>query len=451
MRANPIIRFAILLLCLCGAAAYAQGGSPPAGGQGLSSDVPTIVITTGTASAVNIAVVPFAFEAAGAPAETDVSDIVRMDLSRSGLFNALDKKDVVEFPSRGSDIKFPTWNLLKQQYITVGRVLDADGGAMRVEFELFDVAKQEKLLALAITGQRSDLRGVGHQIADLVYEKITGVRGAFWTRIAYVTAAGVSPNINYALMVADSDGYNPQVLVRSREPLLSPSWSPDGKKLAYVSFERGDSAIYIQEIATGARQVVSNRKGINGAPAFSPDGSRLALTLSYLGNPDIFIMDLGSRETKRITNHFSIDTEAQWMPDGQSLVFTSDRSGKPQLYQVSTAGGDATRLTFQGEYNAKPSISYDGKKFAMAQGTGNVYRIAVLDRSKGAGTMNVLSPGSVDESPSFAPNGSMLLYAATDGPRGVLYAVSANGRVRQRLVLADGDVREPAWGPFRQR
>jgi TolB protein len=450
MPANPIIRFASLLLCLLGTAVHAQG-TTPAAGQGLAGDVPTIVIRDGTGSALPIAVVPFAYEAAGAPAETDVSDVVRLDLARSGTFKSLDKKDVVEFPSRGADIKFPTWNLLKQSYLVVGRLADADGGAVRVEFELYDVPKQERLLGLAITGQRSDLRGVGHQIADLVYEKITGVRGAFWTRIAYVTANGVTPNINYALMVADSDGYNPQVLVKSREPLLSPSWSPDGKKLAYVSFERGDSAIYIQEIATGARQVVSNKKGINGAPAFSPDGSRLALTLSYLGNPDIFIMDLGSRETKRITNHFSIDTEAQWMPDGQSLVFTSDRSGKPQLYQVSAAGGDATRLTFQGEYNAKSSISYDGKKFAMAQGNGNVYRIAVLDRSKGAPTMTSLSVGNVDESPSFAPNGSMLLYAATEGPRGVLYAVSADGRVRQRLVLADGDVREPSWGPFRQR
>lgn len=448
MPVKPIIRFAGLLLCLFGAAAGAQ--STPAG-AGLSGDVPTIVIRDGQSSALPITVVPFAFEAAGVPAETDVSDVVRMDLARSGKFKALDKKDVVEFPARGSDIRFPTWNLLKQAYIVVGRMTDAEGGAMRVEFELYDVAKQERMLGLAITGQRTDLRGVGHQIADLIYEKITGVRGAFWTRIAYVTAAGVSPSINYALMVADSDGYNPQVLVRSREPLLSPSWSPDGRKLAYVSFERGDSAIYIQEIATGSRQVVSNRKGINGAPAFSPDGSKLALTLSYLGNPDIFVMDLASRETRRLTNHFSIDTEAQWMPDGQTLVFTSDRSGKPQLYQVPASGGDATRLTFQGEYNAKSSVSYDGKMFAMAQGTGNVYRIAVLDRSTGAGTMKPISPGSVDESPSFAPNGSMLLYAATDGPRGVLYAVSADGRVRQRLVLADGDVREPSWGPFRQR
>lgn len=447
MRANPIARFAVgLLLSLLGAAALAQAPT-----SGLSSDTPVIDITKGTSTAVPIAVVPFAFEGAGTPAETDVSDVVRMDLARSGQFKTLAKGDVVEFPSRGGDIKFPTWNMLKQSHIVVGRVADAEGGALRVEFELYDVAKQERLLGLAITGQRSDLRGVAHQIADLIYEKILNVRGAFWTRVAYVTAAGVAPNINYALMVADSDGYNPQVVVRSREPLLSPAWSPDGRKLAYVSFERGDSAIYIQEISTGSRQVVSNRKGINGAPSFSPDGSKLALTLSYLGNPDIFIMDLASREISRVTNHFAIDTEATWSADGQSLVFISDRSGKPQIYQVSASGGDATRLTFQGEYNASPSVSYDGKKIAVAQGNGNVYRIAVLDRSVGSGQMSFISPGSVDESPSFAPNASMLLYAATEGPKGVLYAVSANGQVRQRLVLADGDVREPAWGPFRQR
>lgn len=411
-----------------------------------------ITVPEGIESATPIAIVPFGNENAGLPPETDVSDVVRMDLNRSGQFRGLPKADVVEFPTRGSDIKFPTWNMLKQAYIVVGRVSDADAGALRVEFELFDVAKQERMLGLAITGQRSDMRGVAHQIADLVYEKILGVRGAFWTRVAYVTATGVAPNMSYALMVADSDGYNPQVVVRSREPLLSPNWSPDGKKLAYVSFERGDSAIYIQEIATGSRQVVSNKKGINGAPAFSPDGSKLALTLSYTGNPEIYVMDLTSHETTRLTNHFAIDTEAAWMPDGQSLVFTSDRGGKPQLYQVPVSGGEATRVTFQGEYNAKASISFDAKKIAMAQGAGNVYRIAVLDRSRGgSGQMSSISPGSVDESPSFAPNGSMLLYAATEGPKGVLYAVSADGRVRQRLVLADGDVREPAWGPFRQR
>ncbi len=433
---------ATLLLALVAGAASAQG---------LTGDVPTIDIKDGKVSALPITIVPFAAENAGLPPETDVADVVRMDLNRSGQFRALPKNDVVEFPSRGSEIKFPTWNLLKQAYITVGRVSDAGGGALRVEFELYDVARQERLFGLAITGQRSDLRSVAHQVADAIYEKILNVRGAFWTRVAYVTSTGVAPNLQYSLMVADSDGYNPQVVVRSREPLLSPAWSPDGKKLAYVSFERGDSAIYIQEIATGSRQLISNRKGINGAPAFSPDGSRLALTLSYVGNPEIFVMDLGSKALTRLTNHFAIDTEATWTPDGQSLIFTSDRSGKPQLYQVPATGGDAARVTFQGEYNARASISFDGNKIAMAQGSGNVYRIAVLDRSRGGGQVSSVSPGSVDESPSFAPNGSMLLYAATEGPKGVLYAVSADGRVRQRLVLADGDVREPAWGPFRQR
>lgn len=445
MRSNPIARFALgLFLLATGAAALAQ---VPSGG--LSNDPVVIDIQNGQRSSIPVAVVPFAFEGAGTPTETDVSDVVRMDLARSGQFTPFPKDKLSSFPARGSDIKFPEFNQLKQTYVVVGRLGDAEAGALRVEFELWDVAKQERLLGLAITGQRSDLRGVAHQIADLVYEKVLGVRGAFWTRVAYVTASGLSPNINYALMIADSDGYNPQVVVRSREPLLSPAWSPDGRKLAYVSFERGDSAIYIQEIATGSRTVVSNRKGINGAPAFSPDGSRLALTLSYLGNPDIFTMDLASREITRVTSHFAIDTEATWSPDGQSLIFISDRSGKPQIYQVPVSGGDATRLTFSGEYNASPSVSFDGKKIAVAQGNGNVYRIAVLDRS--SGQMNFLSPGNVDESPSFAPNGSMLLYAATEGPRGVLYAVSANGQVRQRLVLADGDVREPAWGPFRQR
>jgi TolB protein len=417
--------------------------------QGLSSDVPTIDIKNGTASAIPIAVIPFAFEGAGLPPDTDVADVVRNDMNRCGQFRALAKNDTVESPTRGSQIKFPTWNMLKQAYILVGRQIESTSGEIRVEFELYDVAKQQQMLALAITGQRTGLRDVAHQIADLVYEKITGVRGAFWTRIAYVTSTGLGHDIEYSLMVADSDGFNPQTVVRSREPLLSPAWSPDGRKLAYVSFERGDSSIYVQEIATGAREVISSRKGINGAPAFSPDGSKLAMTLSYSGNPEIYVMDLAGRQLTQLTRNFAIDTEPKWMPDGQSLIFTSDRSGKPQLYQISASGGDATRITFQGEYNANASIAYDGKHIAMVQGNGNVYRIAVLDRT--TGDSKPISIGSLDDHPSYAPNGSMLLYTATEGPRDVLYAVSANGRVRQRLVLADGDVREPAWSPYRQR
>jgi len=409
-----------------------------------------IDIVNGNASAVPIAVVPFAFQGGGLPPETDVGEVVRNDLARSGQFRTLPKTDIVEFPTRESEVKFATWRLLKQDYLVVGRATDGGDGQVRVEFELFDVAKQQHMAGLAITGQRTALRDVAHQVADIIYEKILGVRGAFWTRIAYITAVGTAPSIQYALMVADSDGFNPQVIVRSREPLLSPAWSPDGKRLAYNSFESGNSSIFIQDLATGSRQQVSNSKGINGAPSFSPDGGRLALTLSKGGNPDIYIMDLGSRSTTQITKHFAIDTEPVWAPDGQSIYFTSDRAGKPQIYQVSSGGGEPNRVTFEGQYNARASvIDAKGIKLAMVQGNGNVYRIAVLDRATNQSTL--VSPGNQDESPSFAPNGSMLLYATSEGSRGVLYAVSADGRVRQRLVLADGDVREPAWGPFRQR
>jgi len=417
----------------------------PAAAQSLNVD-----IVGGLKTATPIAVVPFA-QAGGAPLPTDVADVIRNDFNRSGKFRSLAKSEIVETPSKGSDVNFATWRLLKQDYLTIGRISDAGGGMLRVEYELWDVNKQQSLLAQAYTAPAGDLRGVAHQIADAIYEKITGVRGAFWTRIAYITAVGLGNNTTYSLIVADSDGYNPQVVARSRESLLSPSWSPDGRKIAYVSFESGNSAIYVQDITTGSRQLVSARaKGINGAPNWSPDGSKLALALSYQGNPEIYVMDVGSRAETRLTNNLAIDTEPRWTPDGQSIIFTSDRSGRPQLYQMPAGGGGADRITFQGQFNANASISYDGKQIAMVQGNGNVYRIAIMDRSLG-GQVRFISPGPIDETPSFAPNASMLLYAASEGRRGVLYAVSADGLVRQRLVLADGDVREPAWGPYRQR
>lgn len=432
-------RLALVLLVV---AALIAG---PAAAQSLNVD-----IVGGLKTATPIAVVPFA-QAGGAPLPTDVADVIRNDFNRSGKFRSLAKSEIVETPSKGADINFATWRLLKQDYITVGRISDAGGGMLRVEYELWDVNKQQSLLAQAFTAPAGDLRGVAHQIADAIYEKITGVRGAFWTRIAYITAVGLGNNTTYSLIVADSDGYNPQVVARSRESLLSPSWSPDGRKIAYVSFESGNSAIYVQDITTGSRQLVSARaKGINGAPSFSPDGSKLALALSYQGNPEIYVMDLGSRQETRLTTNLAIDTEPRWTPDGQSIIFTSDRSGRPQLYQMPATGGSADRITFQGQFNANASISYDGKQIAMVQGNGNVYRIAIMDRSLG-GQLRFISPGPIDETPSFAPNASMLLYAASEGRRGVLYAVSADGLVRQRLVLADGDVREPAWGPYRQR
>ena len=407
-----------------------------------------IDIIGGNASATPITVVPMPYQGASAP-NTDVAAVVRADLDRSGQFRNLPEAQIVERPTRGSEVQYPTWRALKQDYLVVGRVLDAGAGAYRVEYELFDVAKGERMLGLAMTARSNAMRDVAHQMADAIYEKITGVRGAFWTRIAYITASGSGANMRYALMVADSDGYNPQTIVRSAEPLLSPSWSPDGRKLAYVSFERGNSSIYVQDIATGGRELLTSFRGINSAPSFSPDGRRLALALSRSGNPEIYVMDLGSKQLTQLTNHFGIDTEPTWAADGSSVYFTSDRGGRPQIYQVPASGGSASRVTFQGNYNAKASVSFDGKKIAVAQGAGSSYKIAVMDSSLGAARWSTLSPGSLDESPSFAPNASMVLYAAREGGRGVLYEVSADGRVRQRLVLADGDVREPAWGPYR--
>ena len=432
--------FAVILLA---AVALFAG---PAAPQSLNVD-----IVGGVKTATPIVVVPFA-QAGGAPLSTDIADVMRNDFNRSGKFRSLAKSDIVEFPSKGSDIKFATWRLLKQDYIVVGNVRDAGNGMVQVEYELWDVNKQQSLLHQQMPpAPVGDLRGVAHQIADIVYEKITGVRGAFWTRIAYITAVGLGNNTTYSLIVADSDGYNPQVVARSRESLLSPAWSPDGRKIAYVSFESGNSNIYVQDITTGSRQLVeSHSKGINGAPAWSPDGTKLAVSLSYVGNPEIFLLDLASRKETRLTNNLAIDTEPSFSADGQSIYFTSDRSGRPQIYRMSASGGSPERVSFQGQNNAEASVSYDGKQIAMVQGNGNVYRIAIMDRSLG-GQVRFISPGPIDETPSFAPNASMLLYAASEGRRGVLYAVSADGLVRQRLVLADGDVREPAWGPYRQR
>jgi len=254
-----------------------------------------IGLVVGNDSALPIAVVPMPYQGSGTAPGADVGSIIRADLNRSGQFNSLPLEKIVEQPTRGSEIKFPTWRVLRQDFVVVGRVLDDADGGYRVEYELYDVAKQQRLLGLALGGRAQGMRDVAHQIADQIYEKILGVRGAFWTSIAYVTATGTSPHIQYALMVADSDGFNPQTVVRSSEPLLSPAWSPDRRKLAYVSFERGNSTIYIQELTTGAREALASFRGINGAPAFSPDGRRLALTLSKTGNPEIYVMDLASK------------------------------------------------------------------------------------------------------------------------------------------------------------
>jgi TolB protein len=405
-----------------------------------------IQIIQGNASALPIAILPLQWHASEPRIGASVAEVVSSDLYRSGLFDPLDEQDMVDRPVDAESIRYGTWRLLKVDYLVIGRVNDApDGNGYEIVYQLFDVHTQEMLLAQITAVGLGDLRFGAHRVADAIYEKLTGVKGAFATRIAYISATGDGDNQNYQLFVADADGFNPQAVVGSPEPLLSPNWSIDGQRLAYVSFEKGNSAIYVQDVATGQRELVSSGKGINGAPAFSPDGRSLAMTLSYTGNPEIYIRDLATGQKRQLTQHWAIDTEPAWSPDSKWIYFTSDRGGRPQIYRVSAAGGTPSRITREGEYNARASISPDGNRIAVAHGRGNEYRIAVLD--SGTGRMRILTPGVLDESPSFAPNGSMILYATREGMKGVLSAVSVDGNVRQRLILSEGDVREPAWSP----
>jgi len=405
-----------------------------------------IQIIQGNASALPIAVIPMQWRSSDPRPLTGVAEVVSSDLYRSGLFDPLDEQDMVDRPVDAESVRFGTWRLLKVDYLVIGHVKDAPGNTgYEIVYQLIDVHTQEALLSQITTVGLGDLRFGAHRVADAIYEKLTGVAGAFSTRIAYISSTGEGKELNYQLFVADADGFNPQAVVGSPEPLLSPSWSPDGQRLAYVSFEKGNSAIYVQNVSTGQRELVSSGKGINGAPAFSPDGRFMAMTLSSSGNPEIYVRELATGQKRQLTQHWAIDTEASWSPDSQWIYFTSDRGGKPQIYRVATSGGKPTRVTLEGDYNARSSISPDGTRIAMAHGRGNEYRIAVLDTD--TGRMRILTPGVLDESPSFAPNGSMILYATREGPRGVLSAVSVDGNVRQRLILTEGDVREPAWSP----
>ncbi len=395
-----------------------------------------------------MAVVPFGWDGNGAP-PIDISGVIAADLKRSGRFDPLPERDMLQRPTTGAQLNFDDWRRVNTEVVVVGRLTQNSEDDFSVQFQVFDVFSSRQILGYRLPSSRRGLRLAAHRAADMIYEELTGIPGIFSTRIAYVTVNGTPGNEVYEIIVSDADGENQYKIAESRGyPLMSPSWSPDSRRLAYVSFEGGQSSVVVQTLRTGNTQRVSRREGINGAPAWSPDGRRLALTLSGRdGNPDIWIMTLADSKLKRLTTGLAIDTEASWSPDGDYVYFTSDRAGGPQVYRVPASGGEAERITFEGRYNARPRLSPDGEKIAVVHDDRGNFRIAVVDVDRR--DVQVLTDGSLDESPAFAPNGETLLYATRAGDRGVLATVSIDGAIRQRLRASEGDVREPVWSPFR--
>lgn len=405
----------------------------------------TIEITRGVDKPTSIAVIPFqGIESL----PEDVASIVSADLRRSGQFAPVDRENLLSLPQNESDVFYRDWRILGAKYLVIGGVERvANGYQLRVE--LYDVLNQRQVFKKFATAGAGDLRSLAHYAADEIYEQITGIRGAFSTKIIYVEVLR-NPNdptkATYRLIHADADGARERELLKSDQPLLSPRWSPDGKQVAYVSFETSRAAIFTQNISTGERRQVTNFKGLNGAPAWSPDGQKLAFVLSKDGNPEIYTMDLNTGNFQRITRHFGIDTEPSFSGDGKGIIFTSNRGGQPQIYQMNLASGRIERLTFYGDYNARASLSPDGETMVMVHRENGIFHIAAQNVK--TGDLRVLTETKLDESPSIAPNGAMLLYATQANGKGILAAVSLDAGVKFRLPSKRGDVREPAWSPF---
>ena len=416
-----------------------------AGHASLASAILTIEITQGVDGGLPVAIVPFGGAGKDHPPQ-DVAAVVEADLARSGRFTPLDKKIFVSRPTDDKQVVFKDWRIVKAEALVIGSVKPAAQGRWQVEFRLYDIYKEKQLAGYSYVVGGDRLRAVAHQISDLIYEKLTGEQGVFSTRIAYITRESVGKRFNYKLQIADSDGYNPVTVLSSAEPLISPAWSPDGTRIAYVSWEQRRPILYMQNVVNGARSRIAEFNGINSAPAWSPDGTKLALTLSRDGNTEIYVMRLSDSSLTRLTSNPAADTEPAWSPDGRNIIFTSDRSGKPQIYRMRPDGSDVERVTFEGEYNARASYSADGSMLTLVSGAQGRYHAALLHLQ--SSVLQVLTDTPLDESPSFAPNGRMILYATERGGRGVLASVSSDGRVRQLLKLQEGDVREPAWSPF---
>jgi len=399
----------------------------------------TIEIIGAGATQIPIAIVPFRSEEG---LTQKLTPIVAADLARSGLFKTVDAGGMVPVPYEPEQVDFAQWRARGAEAVVIGNVSRTADGRYDIRFRLMDVVKQAQLAGFVYFASADQLRLTAHKIADVIYEKLTGDVGVFATRITYVVKKGR----RYELQVADADGYGAQTVLASNEPIISPTWARDGSRLAYVSFERKKPVVYVQSLVSGERRAVANFRGSNSAPAWSPDGRRLAVTLTKDGNSQIYLIDAGGGAPVRLTQSSAIDTEANFSPDGQWIIFTSDRSGAPQIYRMPASGGQPQRLTFEGSYNVSPRYSPDGKSFTFMHRSAGRFNIAVQDFA--TRQVQVLTDGSIDESPSFAPNNRIILYATRVGARGILAAVSSDGRVKQRFTEDAGDVREPSWGPL---
>ncbi|MCU1757542.1 MULTISPECIES: Tol-Pal system beta propeller repeat protein TolB [Pseudomonas] len=406
-----------------------------------------ILVTSGSDRATPIAVVPFGWQG-GTVLPDDIAEIVGNDLRNSGYYSPIPKQNMISQPTQASEVIFRDWKALGAQYVMVGNIVPA-GGRLQVQYALFNVSTEQPVLTGSVSGTTEQLRDMAHYISDQSFEKLTGIRGAFSTRLLYVTAERASVNnTRYTLQRSDYDGARAVTLLQSREPILSPRFAPDGKRIAYVSFEQKRPRIFVQNIDTGHREQVTNFEGLNGAPAWSPDGSKLAFVLSKDGNPDIYVMNMASRQITRVTNGPGINTEPFWGKDGSTIYFTSDRGGKPQVYKTTIGSGAAQRVTFIGNYNANPKLSADEKTLVMIhrQDGFTNFRVAAQDLERGS--VKILTDTNLDESATVAPNGTMVIYATRQQGRGVLMLVSINGRVRLPLPTAQGEVREPSWSPY---
>lgn len=403
----------------------------------------TIEITQGVNDPTPIAIVPFG----GVPTKENMRNIISADLERSGLFRSIPPRDMLSSPTAAKDIFYRDWRAVGANYILVGDVQQTNDGKFTLTYDLFDVISQKRVFPgiKSTSGAETAQRDIAHAASDAIYEAITGIPGAFSTKILYIEDLKRGPN-RYRLVTADADGARDRILYSSSEPIMSPTWSPDGKHAAFVSFETTRPAIYRINLQTKQKEQLTNFKGLNGAPSWSPDGRHLALVLSKDGNPEIYTLDLITKKFTRITRHFAIDTEPNWTADGKGIIFTSNRGGSPQIYQVGVASGRVERLTFEGEYNARPRVSPDGKSLVMVHRYEGVYHIAWQDIA--SGDMRILTETWLDESPTIAPNGALLLYATQHNKKGVLAAVSIDSVVKFRLPSKQGDVREPAWSPF---